>query len=478
MILREAFDYACSQVSPTGPHIDPCHIAIYELLVVRGRGHRALPGLAERWDVSEDGLEWRFHLRPGARFHTGAPLTAEAVLAPLATLRDSFNSGPLWYWDPVESMWAEGERTVAFRTRYPYVRLPSLLWGTHSTIYNEATRAADPEGFGFSTADGTGPFRFVSWSPELVVAERFAAYDGPAPHLDRIEWHAILDPDERLAALERGDVDVLHGPPLEAVDALREEGRLVVVEQPQASSIYLGLDWQRSDLGFDDVRVREAIALAVDREAIVREAFAGHATPTWGPIPPGDEHYDPAVDAGRRRDVARARELLAAARGGEPIRCECVVQDDAQIGAAGRLLAAQLAEVGVELELRFEKPFAPFYAVVDAHPPAFVSKWLWPDGVDAALGFLATRCIGFPNWQHSSIPELDTAFEAWLRAGSPDELRDAASLVQRIAVRDFPTVPLVSPTDIWVHSRRLVGFEPYPEDLYPRYDQARLIDGR
>lgn len=474
MILREAFDYECSQVSPTGPHIDPCHIAIYETLVVRGRGHQPLPGLAHAWEVSDDGLEWRFHLRPAARFHSGTPCTAAATVAPLETLRDSFNSGPLWYWDPVESLWAEGEHTVAFRTRYPYVRLPSLLWGTHSTISNETARSADPDGFGFTSADGTGPFRFVSWSPELVVAERFRDYDGRAPLLERIEWHAILDPHERLAALERGDVHVLHGPPLEAVDALREEGRLVVVEHPQPASLYLGLDWRRTDLGFDDRRVREAVSLAVDREAIVREAYHGHAQATWGPIPPGDEHYDASVDAGRRPDVARARELLAAARGAEPIRCECVVQDDAQIGAVGRLVAAQLREVGIELELRFVKPFAPFYDAADAHPPAVLSKWLWPDGVDASLGFLTTRCLGSPNWQHSSIPALDEAYETWLRAATPEELQAAASDVQRIAAAELPIVPLVSPTDIWVHSPRLQGFEPYPEDLYPRYERARL----
>lgn len=474
MILREAFDYECSQVSPTGPHIDPCHIAIYELLVVRGPGHRALPGLATSWEVSPDGLEWRFQLRPGARFHSGAPCTAADAVAALEHLRWAFPPGQLWYWDPVDTVRAEGEHTLAFRLHYPYVRLPSLLWGTHTTVYGEATRAADPDRFGFALADGTGPFELASWSPERVVVRRFPGYDGSAPVLDGIEWHAILDPADRLAALERGEVDVLHGPPLAVVDDLRDEGRFVVVEHPQAASLYLGLDWRRTDLGFDDLRVRQAVSLAVDRDAIVREVFAGHAAPTWGPLPPADEHYDPTVDRGKLPDRAQARALLAAARGDAPIRCECVVQDDAQIAAVGRLVAAQLREVGVELELRFEKPFAPFYDAAAQHPPSFISKWLWPDGVDASIGFTSTRCLGDPNWQHASIPALDAAFEEWLRAGSGEELQAAASRVQHVAADQLPTVPLVAPTDIWVHSRDLHGFEPYPADLYPRYGRARL----
>ena len=474
MILREAFDYEFSRLDPTGPHIDPCHVAVYELLVVKGADWAPQPRLAESWEISDDGLEWRLRLRPGAQFHSGAPCDAEAVVAPLEHLRFEFPSGQLWYWDPVDTVEAEDERTVLFKLRFPYSRLPSLLWGTHSTVYNEALRLAEPERFGFELADGTGPFRLVSWSPEQVVAERFDGYGGTAPKLDGIEWHAILAPSERLEALERGEVDVLHGPPMEEIERLRADPRFVVVEHPQPSSIYLGLDWHRSDLGFDDLRVRQAISLAVDREAIVREIYRGHASATWGPVPPGDEFHDSAVDRGRSRDVGKAVELMREARGGEPIRCECVVQDDSFIGPLGSLLAEQLAEVGVELELRFVKPFAPFYEACAAGVPAFVNKWLWQDALDAVIGFASTRCKGFPNWQHASIPELDAAFESWLRAGPPDELRTAASDAQRIAADTLPYVPLVTPSDVWAHTTRLQGFEPHAADLYPLYDRAYL----
>ena len=293
MVLREAFDYEFSQVSPTGPHIDPCHVAVYELLVIKGEDWRPKPALAQSWDISSDGLEWRFHLRPDVQFHSGAHCDAEAVLAPLEHLRRLLPEGPLWYWDPVDSVHTEGTETLVFRLHYPYSRLPSLLWGTHSTVYNEALRAAQPDRFGFEFADGTGPFRLVSWSPEQVVAERFDGYHGSPPRLDRIEWTSILHPKARLEALERGEVDVLHGPPLDEVERLRDDPRFFVVEHPQPSSIYLGLDFEQ---GFDDVRIREAISLAIDREALVREALAGRGFATWGPVPPGDEHYEPRVD--------------------------------------------------------------------------------------------------------------------------------------------------------------------------------------
>ena len=72
----------------------------------------------------------------------------------------------------------------------------------------------------------------------------------------------------------------------------------------------------------------------------------------------------------------------------------------------------QLAEVGVHLELRFAKPFAPFYEACTAGPAAFINKWLWQDALDAVIGFASTGCKGFPNWQHASVPALDAAFDA------------------------------------------------------------------
>ena len=206
----------------------------------------------------------------------------------------------------------------------------------------------------------------------------------------------------------------------------------------------------------------------------MREALSGRGSSTWSLVPPRDEFYDAGVDRDRRRDVSRARELLGAARGDARVRCECVVQDDLIIRHVARLVADQLAEIGVTLELAFVKPFGPFYGAVADGPAAFVNKWLWQDPIDALIGFASTRCKGFPNWQHASIPALDDALQDWLRATSWDALQDAASRAQRVAAEELPYVPLVIPDDVWVHTSRLRGLRPYPADLYPRYQEAWL----
>ena len=197
MILREAFDYRFSRLDPTGDHIDPPSVAVYETLVAKGSDWQPRPLLAQDWLVSDDGLEVTFRLRPDARFHSGEPCDARAVLAALDHLRfDTFPDRQLWYWDPVDTVEPVDPQTLVFRLRYPYARLPSLLWGTHSAVYDERRRASDPAGSGQEFANGTGPFRLVAWSPERVVAERVPG-DRRAV-LDRIEWISILDESARL----------------------------------------------------------------------------------------------------------------------------------------------------------------------------------------------------------------------------------------------------------------------------------------
>src|SRR4051812_32401067 len=214
-VLHEGFDYPLSKLDPFGDHIDPPSVALYETIVVKGPDGRTHPGLAESWEISEDKLQWKFHLRPGARYHSGDRADAKAVVAALERLRWGFHGGKqIWYWDPVDKVWPEGEETIVFSLHHPYVRLPSLLWGTHTAIHNDALVERTSGRHGYELADGTGPFKFVSWSEERVALERWDEYPGSkanfltggAPKLDRIEWVMMLDPADRVAALERGEV--------------------------------------------------------------------------------------------------------------------------------------------------------------------------------------------------------------------------------------------------------------------------------
>ena len=313
---------------------------------------------------------------------------------------------------------------------------------------------------------------------------RFLATGGPA-RLDRIEWTMLLDPAERVAALEAGEVDCIHGPDYADVARLEADPRFTVTRFSQAANAYLGLNWDRADLGFDDLRVRRALALAIDRPALVESALLGYGTPTWGPLSPGGEFYDPVVESGRAYDPTAAGRLLdeagwplntdgVRARDGRRLAFECVIQDDAIHRKVAEGMRDQLRRVGIAVELAPVRTFAKFYETVAAGPASFINKWLWQDPVDAAIGFTASWGQPHPNWQHAAIPTLDDAYRTWLRAETPEALQGAATRVQRLVADELPYIPLLVPHDVWVGAKRVTGWEPAQSILYPFYHRTEV----
>jgi len=235
-----------------------------------------------------------------------------------------------------------------------------------------------------------------------------------------------------------------------------------------------------TELGFDDLKVRHAISLAIDREGLVQAAVGGHGRGTWGPLPEWDPMYEAAVDAGRKKDAVQADRLLNEAgwvrsaggvreKAGQRLEFECVIQDDDVHRRLGYALAGQLGHIGISLLPRPVQPFKEFYSAVEAGPASFINKWLWQDAMDAIIGFSASWCRPFPNAQKSSVPELDAAYHAWVRATSHQEMKEAASRAQHVVADRLPYIPLLTPDDVWVVDRRVHGYQPYPATLYPFY---------
>ena len=494
--LHEVFDYPLSKLDPCSAHSDPPVIAVYETLVNKGPDGEAHPGLAASWEVSDDKLTWAFRLRPNARFHSGDACDAEAVEAACERIRYGFHGGKeFFYWNPVDQVRADSALKLVITLHHPYPRLPSILWGPHSVIHNDRRRATDPDGSGADWADGTGPFRFVSYSPEKIEVERFEGYagcqaaflktDGPA-NLERITWTSILDPAERVAALDLREAHCTHGPNFEDVARLEEDPELNVIRFSQASNAYLALNWQRTELGFDDVRVRKAVSLAIDRPALVRDALLGYGAPTVGPLSVDGEFYDPVVDSGQDLDLCESARLFeeagwaldahgVRARGDARLSFECLTQDDAVHQRVAEGLRDQLEKIGVILELRPIRSFHAFYEGCKAGPPAFLNKWLWQDPMDAIVGFIASWGRPDPNWHHSSLPVLDEAFRAWLRAETPEKLQAIASRIQMLVREHLPYIPLLVPQDVWVHAKAVKNWSPAQSILYPFYHRT-VID--
>ena len=492
-VLREGYDYDFSRADPaTGAHVDPAWCAIYETVVVADPEGRLGPMLAESWREDPDGLAWRFRIKSGARFQSGAPCDAAAVAAAF-NLHGDPGESPVnaFFWTAIESVRAEGEEVVV-ALHHPFAGLPSLLRSWHSAIHNQALREQLGDEWGYGAADGTGPFAFVSVRPgEEQEVRRWDDYPGPLTswfdnrgpaHLDGVRWLPIVDEGERAAALEAGLVDCVQNPSLLEVERLRSNPELRVIEFQQSSLVYLALDHETTGLGFHDVRVRRAISLAIDRDALVAQDLDGHGWPAHGPIPSASRWYTPEVERLGGYDPGHAEELLDDAgfpRDGDGIRLRfsALVLEDATVRRAAARIVELLARVGVALELRPVAGFDAFYTALGDHPEAFVSKWFWPDPVDAIVGFVSSWSHAGPNWQRASIPALDSACRAWQQAPDEEALEAAAYELQVRCAEHLPLVPLFSPATVWAHHRRVHGWRPTPTNLYPFYGDVWLEEG-
>ncbi len=284
--------------------------AVFDTLVTVAPDGTVNPRLALSLTASDDLTRWRARLREDVTFHDGEPFDASAVASHFQRLLDPANRCACRpFLGPLAAVTAVGPHEVVFELSAPWAALPAVLGEPSlvSLIGSPAARA-DAEAFN-RTPVGTGPWRFVEWRPgESVRVERFADYwDQPSPaQAEVIEYRILPDQQGRFAALRAGDVDVIWT--LDGADAGRaRELGLRVEEREGAGARVLVLNTREPPL--DDVRVRRALAHAVDADAYMEAVSEGNVNPARDPFGPGSAFACPSTWPAY--DPAAARALLA-----------------------------------------------------------------------------------------------------------------------------------------------------------------------
>lgn len=321
---------------------------VYEGLVRFDASGDIVNALAESYETSDDGLTWTFVLREGVKFHDGTDLTVDDVIAKFERAMDpeSGHTNPAYY-EAIESVSSPAPNTVEFKLSQPSRGLLYNLARPDSIIYPAAkaeTQRSEPI--------GTGPFRFVSYTEgSEVVLERFDDYyiDG-VPYLDRAVFRIIGDPNTRFAALQAGDIDMIGV-------ALQPEQYMQIAANPDlkgtegtaTTEITVAMNNTREP--FDDVRVRQAITLAIDKSTIVEGAMFGLGTIIGSHMSPAEPYYIDLSDT-YPYDPQRARELLAEAGYEDGFTIHFELPEPYNIERrSGEVVAQQLRAVGIDVEL-------------------------------------------------------------------------------------------------------------------------------
>ncbi|WP_300009559.1 ABC transporter substrate-binding protein [uncultured Roseobacter sp.] len=321
--------------------------AIYDTLV-RRVGQDFVPHLARRWDVSQDAVAWTFHLQPDVIFHDGTPCDATAVAASLARMaredrgytlgapavwRQFLGGADLEVVDPL---------TLRVTLAAPMADLLDVLeqgFIVAPSVF-DALDAKD-----YSVQCGTGPYRLVSISTDEIAVTRLEDYFAGTPSNRDITWRLVPNAADRLTLLQKGNVQIANGLGYEASRAL---GNMRHTFLSPVAIIYL-LNAAKGPLC--DPRVRRALSLAVDREALVETVMHGAAQPLRGFVSPN--HFGAGQGGCDRMDRDLARELLTQAGhgGGLTLEVDCPTRLPDEAERLTAALAAQLADMGITLNV-------------------------------------------------------------------------------------------------------------------------------
>ena len=310
-----------ADVNPVG--LDPAlttafaSVAIYEQMymslgTLEYRTNRVVPDLAQSWR-SVDPRTYEFKLRPGVRFHSGREVTADDVKYTVERLLDPKVAVPLRsYLGPVDHVQAADKYTVRIAMKEVYAPLVSVLADRRPCAIVDR-EVVEKHGSLANWDGGSGPFKLVEYTPDVrVVLERHADYwEKDKPYLDQVEFRIIPDESSRLAAIRAGDVDmtVLKDP--KNARLLRNDKGIVLNDVPSFWRSASPFNLARPPL--NDVRVRQAISYAIDRQEIINTVLFGEGVVT-GPLPPGEAEW--AIPVNRENfptyypDLAKSRALL------------------------------------------------------------------------------------------------------------------------------------------------------------------------
>lgn len=272
------------------------------------RSGKAVPDLAESWTSSDDQKTWTFKLRPGVKFHDGRPLEAADVKATIERVMDKATASTARVnFDIVTGIEAPDPATVRFTLKIPYSGFAEILADRQTRIVPRDkfdTIATHPI--------GTGPFKFVQYRPSdrVELAKNPDYYVPGTPKLDGVVLRIMPETAAQVSAVQTGEVDLVWNLAPEVVAQFKNNPKLRL--DSVATSSWDGLIMNAAQKPFDDIRVRRAVELALDKKALVEIALYGQGSPTHTMIPPGSAYYNSDLPI-PAPDVAQAKQLLAAA---------------------------------------------------------------------------------------------------------------------------------------------------------------------
>lgn len=469
------------------PYFTHSSLMVWESLVALDGQLNPAPQLTESWDLSSDAMTWTFNLRRGISFTDGVPFDADAAVANIERfMRISPRPSPFFTFTIAASygdlagISKVDDDTVSFQLNTPNPSTVFTMSNFFSAMFSPAFFAENGDFTGIPAA--TGPFRLTDWKKDqFFLLERNEDYWGKKPLVKRIRVRVIPDSGARVSALLSGEVDgVVELGALAPAEAKSLEGRrgIVVGADPVSITLYLAFGTDRPP--FDNVELRRAVALAVDREAIVHKLALGYGTPGKSLLSPfAPQWLSPAGEPGY--DPVQARALAKSALDGKRVGATLIFPSATGQArpwkAIGELLKSELGKLGIDLELvsleraaerdrqesgdwnlRFAQQ-----GWANGDPDWIMSRFLSSDG-----DYNIARKGGYNN------PEADRLVAAGRAERDPKKRFEIYGRLQEIAVQEVPVTPLYHVHLSYAYRDTITGLR-HRVNYQPSLDEIRLV---
>ncbi|MFJ5357434.1 glutathione ABC transporter substrate-binding protein GsiB [Pectobacterium sp. CHL-2024] len=439
--------------------------------------------LADSYDVSPDGLTYTVKLHPGVKFHDGTAFNAAAVKVNLDRASNPDNRLKRYnLFKMIEKTEAVDDLTVKITLKTPFSAFVNNLAHPAAVMISPAALKQYGKDIGFHPV-GTGPYRFVTWNQtDFVKVEKFNGYwKAGLPKLDSITWRPVVDNNTRAALLQTGEAQFAYPIPFEQAKVLEKNDKLALVASPSILHRYISMNVTQKP--FDNPKVREALNYAINKEALIKVAFSGYATPAEGPLPSSIDYsvkYHPWP-----YDPAKARELLKEA--GYLDGFTTTLWSSHNHSTAQKVLQftqQQLAQVGVKVQVTAmdagqRAAEVEGKGVKETGVRLFYTGWSASTGeADWALSPLFATASWPPaqfNTAFYSNPQVDADLANALKTTDRTEKQKLYKDAQDKIWADAPWIFLATERLVSANSKKLTGFYVMPDTLFS-FEDADLAE--
>ncbi|KFX06920.1 glutathione ABC transporter substrate-binding protein [Pectobacterium betavasculorum] len=439
--------------------------------------------LADSYDVSPDGLAYTVKLHPSVKFHDGSAFNAAAVKVNLDRASNPDNRLKRYnLFKMIDKTEAVDDLTVKITLKTPFSAFINNLAHPAAVMISPAALTQYGKEIGFHPV-GTGPYRFVAWNQtDFVKVEKFSGYwKTGLPKLDSITWRPVVDNNTRAALLQTGEAQFAYPIPFEQAKVLEKNDKLALVASPSILHRYISMNVTQKP--FDNPKVRQALNYAINKDALIKVAFSGYATPAAGPLPGSIDYsvkYHPWP-----YDPAKARELLKEA--GYPDGFTTTLWSSHNHSTAQKVLQftqQQLAQVGVKVQVTAmdagqRAAEVEGKGVKETGVRLFYTGWSASTGeADWALSPLFATASWPPaqfNTAFYSNPQVDADLANALKTTDRAEKQKLYKDAQDKIWADAPWIFLATERLVSANSKKLTGFYVMPDTLFS-FEDADLTE--